>query len=260
MCSDVMSENEVLSSAFTLEAGFSIQVQTQALWWLECGDIGCTIRLSGDGQVVPVVLPAAWRGVLVLDRLCLEVIEGAARCQEVHLLMLAKLQAFIDESQNVEPPAPCGLRWACMPVTDASPFEGRRAAEGWLLGQSLLGDESYVQLVTLLRRTECYWLIRFLLAESLAGGKVQDLGERYGVSCSHFRRLCRSALGHAAKTELRDWRMARSLLEAAQSQKSLTEIALSNGYASSSHFSNEIRVLLGVSPRELSNIMNDAIK
>jgi AraC-like DNA-binding protein len=255
-----MSENEMLNSAFTLEVGFSTQVQTQALWWMECGDAGCSLRLSGDGQIMPIVLPAAWRGVLVLDRLCLEVIEGAARCQEVRLLVLAKLQAFIDESQNIEPPVADVLRWAYMPLTDASPFEGRRAVEGWLLGQTLLGHENSLKLVSLLRRTECYWLIRFLLAESLAGGKVQDLGERYGVSCSHFRRLCRSALGHAAKTELRDWRMARSLLEAAQSRKSLTEIALSNGYASSSHFSNEIRVLLGVSPRELSNIMNDAIK
>ncbi|AZN35889.1 helix-turn-helix domain-containing protein [Iodobacter ciconiae] len=254
-----MSENEVLSDVFLLEAKLVCQVQAQALWWLECGEADCSLKLSWDGQSVSAVLPAGWRGALALDRLRLEVVRGTARCQEVRLLVLAKLQAFIDESQNAAPAARDVLRWASASL-DVSPFGGRRAAEGWLLRQSLSGQEDALQLVSLLRRTECYWLVRFLLAESSAGGKVHELGERYGVSYSHFRRLCHSALGHAVKTELRDWRMARSLLEVAQSQQSLTAIALKHGYASSSHFSNEIRELLGVSPRGLSNMMNDAIK
>ncbi|MGL6148964.1 MAG: helix-turn-helix domain-containing protein, partial [Plesiomonas sp.] len=77
---------------------------------------------------------------------------------------------------------------------------------------------------------------------------------------SHFRRLCRHALGSAAKAELRDWRMARSLLDVVEGQENLTQVAIKHGYASSSHFSNEIRELLGVSPRGLSNIIQLASK
>ena len=62
-------------------------------------------------------------------------------------------------------------------------------------------------------------------------------------------------MGAAAKSELRDWRMARSLLDVVERQGTLTEVALKHGYSSSSHFSNEIRQLFGVSPRGLTNII-----
>ena len=38
---------------------------------------------------------------------------------------------------------------------------------------------------------------------------ITELAQRYGVSVSHFRRLCRQALGSAAKPALRGWRTGR---------------------------------------------------
>ena len=111
-------------------------------------------------------------------------------------------------------------------------------------------------LASFLRRTEWYWLIRFLLNESVNNGKLHELGARYGLSYSHFRRLCRNALGNSAKSELRGWRIARALLDVVEEGQSLTQVAMRYGYASSSHLSNDIRDAFGVSPRGLWNMIN----
>jgi AraC-like DNA-binding protein len=68
------------------------------------------------------------------------------------------------------------------------------------------------------------------------------------VSESHFRRLCRRALGRGLKRELRQWRAANAVLDVVESRDSMTDVAISNGFASSSHFSREIRDLFGISP------------
>ncbi|MEF9672999.1 AraC family transcriptional regulator [Pseudomonas sp. PCH446] len=47
---------------------------------------------------------------------------------------------------------------------------------------------------------------------------------------------------------MRDWRTAKALLSMIGSECSLTDVALEFGYASSSHFSKEVRELLGVAP------------
>lgn len=110
-------------------------------------------------------------------------------------------------------------------------------------------------------RKRCeYWLVGYLLAQSTSGNTMRMLGEDYGVSYTHFRRLCSRALGGKAKSELRNWRMAQSLLNSVEGHENITQLAVNHGYSSPSHFSSEIKELIGVSPRKLSNIIQLADK
>ena len=101
---------------------------------------------------------------------------------------------------------------------------------------------------------DSYGLVRFLLEQGTRSEKLNTLAQRYGVSVSHFRRLCRQALGSAAKPALRGWRTAQALLNMSLQDGSLTDVALEFGFASSSHFSKEIRELVGFAPSSLADI------
>ena len=118
-----------------------------------------------------------------------------------------------------------------------------------MLGNYQSAPSKMNALAVFLRQTECYWLIQFLLNESVNNGKLNVLGARYGLSYSRFCRLCRNALGNLAKNELRGWRIARALLDMVEERQSLTEVAMRYGYASFSHLSNDVRDAFGVSPR-----------
>lgn len=253
-----MTENDVLNPPETLDATAARSVAAQEVWLVLARE-AASLALSWPAGGDTVDVPAGWRGLLLLDRLDLSVSSGRLRFQPLRLEALTKLLAFIDESRDAEQ-APADAHWAMLALGEDEAWVDRRACEYWFLRQVLQPTEAFSALLSLLRRSESYWLVRFLLAQSVCGDKLQQLGERYGVSYSHFRRLCRNALGNAAKTELRGWRMARSLLDVVEGRDSLTQVALKHGYASSSHFSNEIKDLIGVSPRGLSNIIQLASK
>ncbi|POB00620.1 AraC family transcriptional regulator InvF [Chromobacterium sinusclupearum] len=256
-----MIDHEVLHFQETLGEGGKRVVTAQEVW-LAHEIIGrpAVLTLVSDGIPASWEMPAGWQGLLMLDRVEVQVLAGQLTLRALKLEVLSKLLAFLDEARSLEEVDTGGGAWAALPLGDPSVCEDRKRCEYWFLSQALMPTPAFNEFLAGLRRSESYWLVRFLLAQSAGCGTLQDLGERYGVSYSHFRRLCRQALGSAAKTELRDWRMARSLLDVVEGRESLTQVALKHGYASSSHFSNEIRELLGVSPRGLSNIIQLAIK
>lgn len=53
-----------------------------------------------------------------------------------------------------------------------------------MLGNYQSAPSQMNALAILLRQTECYWLIRFLLYEYVNNGKLNVLGARYGLSYS----------------------------------------------------------------------------
>lgn len=80
---------------------------------------------------------------------------------------------------------------------------------------------------------------------------VLVMGSRFLI----FRRLSRRALGNTAKSALRDWRLGQALFELINGDNNLTTIAMNHGYASLSHFSNEVKEVIGVSPRNLKKLL-----
>ncbi|AZC51703.1 Type III secretion thermoregulatory protein (LcrF,VirF) [Pseudomonas chlororaphis subsp. piscium] len=197
-------------------------------------------------------LAPEWQGLLVL-RSGLQVVSGDAWVLALSQANLVKLQFFIDQGVVSEARSACSEPWAMLSEGLAR-NQSLQDLESWYLALALQGHGAYQAFAHRLRSSESYQLLSFLLEQGSRSEKLQDLARRYGVSVSHFRRLCRQALGGRAKSELRGWRMARALLSMTEGVSSITEVALEFGYASSSHFSKEIRELVGVTPSSLIDI------
>lgn len=254
-----MTDHDILSHPEILKQGFKRGVPTQEAWLLQLEDVHTLqIELLCNGTVTNWEVTGSW--LLLLDRVNVRSVNGDLPIRSIRLEILSKLLVFIDEARDTgvfETDCP---PWSALQLHDVTIWQDRKRCEYWFLQQMLAPAPEFRNLLALLRLSESYWLVRFLLAQSTCNNTLRELGQHYGVSYSHFRRLCRNALGCAAKAELRDWRMARSLLDVVEGKENLTQVAIKHGYASSSHFSNDIRELLGVSPRGLSNIIQLATK
>lgn len=209
-------------------------------------------HLSSAGQVLPDGLPAGWEGLIAVDD-GLRVDRGSVRITTLPATPLIKLQAFVDSSAALGTPQADPQPWATLPVA-YDLIECGQAFERWYLRQMLVGDAAYQAFASVLRRSESYAIVRFLLEQGTHNEKLTTLAERYGVSVSHFRRLCRQALGGSTKPALRDWRTAQALLSMSLQGGSLTQVAMDAGFASSSHFSREVRELVGFTPSSLADI------
>ncbi len=71
---------------------------------------------------------------------------------------------------------------------------------------------AFNKVLALLRKTKSYWLVGYLPRSVNQRQHDENAGEDYGVSYTHFRRLCSRALGGKAENWIRNWRMAQSLL------------------------------------------------
>ncbi|WP_253438888.1 helix-turn-helix domain-containing protein [Pseudomonas migulae] len=197
-------------------------------------------------------LPGGWEGLIAVSE-TLQMTGGCVQVLPLSETRLVKLQVFIDLSDALNGQRPNHTSWAMLPVTYET-VRSERALERWYIEQAMGGGPAFQTFASVLRQTESYGLVRFLLEQGTRSEKLSDLAQRYGVSVSHFRRLCRQALGSAAKPAMRGWRTAQALLNMSLRDCSLTDVALESGFASSSHFSKEIRELVGFTPSSLADI------
>lgn len=211
----------------------------------------CPVDLISQQCAQTCCLPAGWEGLIAINGAF--AVKGRLHSQSIAQAPLMKLQVFIDLGNALRDPRPCQAPWALLPVAYPS-VESERALERWYLTQAMAGGEAWQGFASVLRHTESYGLVRFLLEQGTHSEKLTTLAQRYGVSVSHFRRLCRQALGTATKPALRGWRTAQALLNMSLQEGSLTDVALEFGFASSSHFSREIRELVGFTPSSLADI------
>ncbi|SFN66266.1 AraC-type DNA-binding protein [Izhakiella capsodis] len=115
-------------------------------------------------------------------------------------------------------------------------------------------------LFSFVRSQESYWISHFLLSQIMNDFKESDTtkiynaSKVYGVSESYFRKLCQQAFTRGPKKQLRLWRAANSVLQLIDKESSISTIAGNNGYASSSHFSSEIKAFFGMTPREFKKL------
>ena len=242
-------DNRVVSTGVCLE-GQANPAMDRRLLRIVNGDRPLLLELCN--RSVRRSLPPGWRGVVWIG-------EGIVmRGRPVRMTSLAhgalvKLQFFLDQAGASERMVASGAAVAVLP--DRSPLAGSPESLGqWYLGHALRADADYLQFAHALRSCESYSLLAFLNDSVASSDTLQVLAERYGVSVSHFRRLGRCALGGTVKTGLRQWRTARALLAMTDGRRPLTDVAMQLGYASSSHFSKEIKELVGVVPSRLIDI------
>ncbi|WP_030127921.1 helix-turn-helix domain-containing protein [Pseudomonas sp. QTF5] len=210
------------------------------------------VRLASANSAACCWLPVGWEGLIALDRV-IHVSGGRVEVMKLSEAPLVKLQVFFDVSSALHDQGTCAQPWATLPVAYET-LQSNKALERWYIQQALGGGLPYRTFASQLRHNESYGLVRFLLEQGSHSEKLSALAQRYGVSVSHFRRLCRQALGTAAKPALRGWRTAQALLNMNLKNGSLTDVALEFGFASSSHFSKEVRELMGFSPSSLADI------
>ncbi|WP_372242546.1 helix-turn-helix domain-containing protein [Pseudomonas sp. C1C7] len=213
--------------------------------------VQAAVCLTPTDCVSSCCLPPGWQGLIALSH-GFEAPDGL-QAQPIPQAPLVKLQVFIDLASAPLDQRSGPLPWALLPVAYPK-VQTEQALERWYLEQAMAGGEAYQAFASVLRHSESYGLVRFLLEQGTHSEKLGTLAQRYGVSVSHFRRLCRQALGTAAKPALRGWRTAQALLNMSLREGSLTDVALEFGFASSSHFSREIRELVGFTPSSLADI------
>lgn len=249
-----MRSMQIMEGAQELSANHPCALACEGVWFVCAQPATRSLLLelqpTGAGCAARLELSPGYCGLVMLGRGALIVRGGTLHYHRMHCDVLVKLLAFMDEARamSAHDTNRRGVLPALHRVPVHEPWADRRQCELWFLGQLSAPGEGFGTMLDVLRRCESYDLIRFLLSRAPTGGTLRHMCTKYGVSYSHFRRLCRGALGESAKIALRDWRMARSMLEVAQGIDSYTEIALRNGYASSSHFSTEIKELIGMSP------------
>ena len=245
-----MIEEGLLLPMSVLLQGQKLTLLDPELWFLrynENQDVSLAVSIGNNHQRIIIVEDV----LLLLDRSQIEVITGKAVYHPPRIDILSKLLAFIDESAGVAEREHHEFFADAIPFTSEMVLFSKVASEAWFLAVYLSNDNANEILFRHLRKTECYKLVRYLLSQSLMQTSLYDLGELYGVSYSHFRRLCSYALGGKVKTELCGWRVARAVLEIIEGNSDMTTIAHKYGYSSSSHFSAEVKSRLGKTPREL---------
>lgn len=198
--------------------------------------------------------------LLFIEQAVVAPVSGDLVFRLLKIEVLSKLLAFIDGAGLMDTTYAEPDKWVLLSPEFRAIWQDRKRCEYWFLQQIITPSPAFNKVLALLRKSESYWLVGYLLAQSTSGNTMRMLGEDYGVSYTHFRRLCSRALGGKAKSELRNWRMAQSLLNSVEGHENITQLAVNNGYSSPSHFSNEIKELIGVSPRKLSNIIQLADK
>ncbi|HFF1654675.1 TPA: helix-turn-helix domain-containing protein [Providencia rettgeri] len=107
-----------------------------------------------------------------------------------------------------------------------------------------------------LRKYEAYGMMRFILsaAQNDKNANINQLCARYGVSASYFRQLYRENFNKTAKRKIMSVRMANAILQLIESEGSILDVGLEAGYCSASHFTNDLKKELGLTPSEIRRL------
>lgn len=123
----------------------------------------------------------------------------------------------------------------------------------WMLERLAERCRRFEDMAHHLCRTECYQVVRFVLARS-SECSIAAMARQYGLSDVHFYRLCKKYFGQSLKRQLRVHRAACALLEGTGPDRNFTRLAMEHGYSSASHFCTEIKAITGASPSSLYEI------
>ncbi len=198
-------------------------------------------KLGSSGQIIACV-PRTW-----------VTINSERRYRTIDENRLCRMLAFMDAAlPAAHGPSASGNNYCIQDIPDEIVNNDESAIEHWLALEVMRGNGDNA-LIHHLRRLEAYTLIGYLLQAPVDSAHLNELCIRYGLSYSHFRRLCHRALGCSVKPRLREWRAARTMLDLMVSENPVLAIALDNGYSSASHISNEIKQLFGITPRMAKN-------
>lgn len=244
---------------FVLEAGDKYSSTASVCWWIisHSEQSSAVFFHSQNGEGVIDIAPSS-AGILAIKDAELKVQSGMITVYPLDLIALAKIQAFIDAALKPDIKIPTRRQAVFLPFEDKT-LPAAQVLEHWLIRENVTGEVEKNTAIAILRSTEWYWLVSYLLNYDNTA-LLKELGEKYGFSQSHFRRLTKLALGNTTKGEMCRWRLTKALFDLIETNDSITTIALNNGYASVSHFSSEFKNIMGFPPRELKKLLDYEFK
>ena len=230
--------------------------QNHSLLFIKSGVDGCSLSIDTKRSKGKLTIDTNKRGILVIEPAMLTINQGSLKYTQFDFNRLVKLQAFLDEANNKDIKTEKSINWKYLPASLNEDLIDKDI-ENWFFNQYFFNRKNIDMFSAVLRSNENYRLIKFLLSQYFydPNNKLQEICVRYGLSISHFRRLSLLALGNAPKSELQSWRLVNALLELINKENNFTTIAMNHGYASLSHFSNNMKNEYGISPRELKKIL-----
>ncbi|MDR7343710.1 AraC-like DNA-binding protein [Pantoea alhagi] len=244
---------------FVLEAGDKYSSTASVCWWvMPHPEQGSAVFFHSQNDEGVIDIASSSAGILAIKDAELKIRSGTMTVYPLDLIALAKIQAFIDTALKPNIKIPTKRQAVFLPFDDET-VPTAQVLENWLIRENVTGEVEKNTVIAILRSTEWYWLVSYLLNYDNTA-LLKELGEKYGFSQSHFRRLTKLALGNTTKGEMCRWRLTKALFDLIETNDSITAIALNNGYASVSHFSSEFKNIMGFPPRELKKLLDYEFK
>lgn len=246
----------IKNKSFMLTEGYKKYFSEFLLWWVNPDNIdGCSLSLKCNGKKTVIRLNPHKSCMLMLRYGEILITHGSVTVVPADITSVIKFIAFMDSALNIVDNHKT-RNWYFFTPYYFNKINENKIFEQWLIKVNILQPERAKKIFSMLRTSERYWLVRYLLESETNVLSLKELGDKYGLSVAHFRRLSKKALGKSTKEELNNWRLAKALLSLIEDDESITNIALKHGYSSLSHFSCVVKAGYGLSPRELKKIFN----
>lgn len=129
-------------------------------------------------------LPVGWEGLIAMNGVF--EVRGSVQILPIPEALLVKLQVFIDMGNALIDQRSSQASCAVLPVVYPI-VQSETSLERWYIEQAMVGDVAYQAFASMLRHSESYGLVHFLLEQGTHSEKLSTLARRYGVSVSHFR-------------------------------------------------------------------------
>lgn len=210
-------------------------------------DCPSVMVLRGGGEVWQVAIPAGAQALVCAGAIAVTM-DGAVPASTVPASVLSRWMAFRDAAFDVAPAAEMPRHPLVIPAFQE--LRGPQALCAFLVELLRCDSQLHERLRSHVAAGEHYQIARYVLAEP-PSARIGDLAASYGLSATHFRLRCGEVFGRSAKDQLRQLRASHALLSYRGSQTVLSDLALDAGYASQSHFSDEIKAFVGLSPRHI---------
>ncbi|WP_019211436.1 helix-turn-helix domain-containing protein [Yersinia massiliensis] len=182
--------------------------------------------------------------------------------ESITLAHLIEIIATIDSAlgksllRNTENETSASLAWPEFIFVEPADYSAKLSINNIVTDLMLRHQAEFNIWCQSLRKYEAYGMMSFLLSssEQVNNVSISYLSGRYGVSAAYFRYLYKQSFNNTAKKKMMSVRMASAVLRLIESEASILNIGLDAGYCSASHFTNDIKKELGLTPSEIRRL------
>ncbi|SUH35379.1 invasion protein [Salmonella enterica subsp. enterica] len=113
--------------------------------------------------------------------------------------VLSKLLAFIDGAGLVDTTYAESDKWVLLSPEFRAIWQDRKRCEYWFLQQIITPSPAFNKVLALLRKSESYWLVGYLLAQSTSGNTMENAGRRLWRFLYPFSSFVQQSVGRKSE-------------------------------------------------------------